>query len=99
MRGARGLLRSRVGRALAVVAVLGLGAVAAAAAQEKTSAGVLKVRLGGDAVQTRVVVELDRTVQGKLLTESDSAVVVGLPQVGAPGGMQGQGGGWVHAYF
>ncbi|HTI66561.1 MAG TPA: N-acetylmuramoyl-L-alanine amidase [Caulobacteraceae bacterium] len=83
---------------MAVIAVLGLGLAAAAAAQEQSAAGVLKVRLGGDATQTRVVIELDRTVQGKLIAEDERTVVVALPQVAAPGGMQGQGAGLVKTW-
>jgi N-acetylmuramoyl-L-alanine amidase len=85
MRGALGLaarVNGRLGRVLAVFAVLGLGVVAAAAAQEAPSAGVLKVRLGGDARQTRVVVELDRSVQGKMIASGGASrqVIVALPQ-------------------
>jgi N-acetylmuramoyl-L-alanine amidase len=88
------------GRLLAACAVLGLGLAAAAAAQEDTAAGVLKVRLGGDARQTRVVVELDHTVQGKLVSGADPSrqVVVSLPRAGSSGGMQGQGAGLVKAW-
>jgi N-acetylmuramoyl-L-alanine amidase len=103
MRGGSGLLarlNGRVARVAVACAVLGLGVAAAAAAQDDQSAGVLKVRLGGDAHQTRIVVELDRSVQGKLVAKDTSArtVVVALPQVGAPGGMQGQGAGLVKAW-
>jgi N-acetylmuramoyl-L-alanine amidase len=88
------------GRILAACAVLGLGLAAAAAAQEDTAAGVLKVRLGGDARQTRVVVELDHTVQGKLLSSAAASkqVVVSLPRAGSSGGMQGQGAGLVKSW-
>jgi N-acetylmuramoyl-L-alanine amidase len=96
--GVAAKVNSRLGRVVAVCAALGLGVAAAAAAPDEAGAGVLKDRLGGDAHQTRVVVELDRTVQGKLLTEADGEVVVALPKVGAPGGMQGQGAGLVKAW-
>ena len=88
------------GRVLAACAVLGLGLAAAAAAQEDVSAGVLKVRLGGDARQTRVVVELDHTVSGKLISPEGASrqVVVSLPRVGSAGGMQGQGAGLVKSW-
>jgi N-acetylmuramoyl-L-alanine amidase len=102
MRGALRLVawvNGRVGRTFVVCAVLGLGLAAAAAAQEDAGAGVLKVRLGGDARQTRVVVELDRSVKGRLIDDDDARkVVVALPQVGVPGGMQGQGAGLVKAW-
>jgi N-acetylmuramoyl-L-alanine amidase len=102
MRRRTGLARvnSWTGRVLAACAVLGLGLAAAAAAQEDVSAGVLKVRLGGDARQTRVVVELDHTVSGKLISPESASkqVVVSLPRVGSAGGMQGQGAGLVKAW-
>jgi N-acetylmuramoyl-L-alanine amidase len=89
-------LNSRAGRAAVVCAVLALGVAAAAAARDEASAGVLKVRLGGDGHQTRVVVELDRDTKGKVIDDGgDESVVVALPHVDAPGGMQGQGAGLV----
>ncbi|HTK34228.1 MAG TPA: N-acetylmuramoyl-L-alanine amidase [Caulobacteraceae bacterium] len=93
-------LNGKAGRVVVACAVLGLGVAAAAAAQDDGGAGVLKVRLGGDAHQTRIVVELDRSVQGRLLAKETTArsVVVALPQVGAPGGMQGQGAGLVKGW-
>lgn len=91
-------VNSRLGRVLAACVVLGLGVAAAAAAQGDASVGVLKVRLGGDARQTRVVIELDRTATGKLVSETDGRVVVSLPQVGVSGRMQGQGAGLVRGW-
>jgi N-acetylmuramoyl-L-alanine amidase len=87
----------RAARIVAALGVLGLGVAAAAAAQDDTAAGVLKVRLGGDAHQTRIVIELDRSAQGRIVAKATSArtLVMALPQVGAPGGMQGQGAGLV----
>lgn len=91
-------VNSRLGRVLAACVVLGLGVAAAAAAQGEASVGVLKVRLGGDARQTRVVIELDRTAAGKLVSETDGRVVVSLPQVGVSGQMRGQGVGLVKGW-
>ena len=89
-------LNSRIGRVLAACLILGCG-MAAAAATREDGGGVLKVRLGGDAHQTRIVVELDRSVQGRVLAGETEAriIVVALPQVGSPGPMQGQGAGLV----
>jgi N-acetylmuramoyl-L-alanine amidase len=39
----------------------------AAVAQGAPAPGLLKVRLGGDQIETRVVVDLDRSVVGKLV--------------------------------
>lgn len=91
-------VNSRLGRVLAACVVLGLGVAAAAAAQGEASVGVLKVRLGGDVRQTRVVIELDRTAAGKLVSETDGRVVVSLPQVGVSGQMRGQGVGLVKGW-
>jgi N-acetylmuramoyl-L-alanine amidase len=58
--------------ALAGAAVaLGLAAVAASHAAIPGGSGVLKVRLGGDSAQTRIVIDIDRSVTGKL--EDDGA--------------------------
>ena len=91
-------VNSKVGRFLTACVVLALGVAAAAAAQGDASVGVLKVRLGGDARQTRIVIELDRTAQGKLVSEADGRVVVALPQVGVAGDMKGQGAGLVKTW-
>ena len=60
---------SAIGRWLRFLApVLVLGGVAAASVSHPgPDAGILKVRVGGDAAQTRVVIELDRAVAGKLV--------------------------------
>ena len=93
-------LNGRVARVVVALAVLGLGVAAAAAAQDDGGAGVLKVRLGGDAHQTRIVIELDRSVQGRLIAGETAArtVVMSLPLVGAPGVMQGAGAGLVKSW-
>ena len=91
-------VNSGLGRVMTACAVLALGVAAAAAAQGDPSVGVLKVRLGGDAKQTRVVIELDRTATGKLISETDGRVVVSLPSVGVSGQMQGQGAGLVKGW-
>ena len=93
-------VNSRLGRVLTACAALGLGVAAAAAAQGDPSGDVLKVRLGGDAHQTRVVVELDRSVKGKLLAGDTrpTRVVVALPEAAAPAGMRGDGAGLVKGW-
>ena len=55
----------RAGLALAVLAG---GAGALAAARVEPGGGVLKVRMGGDARRTRVVIELDKAATGRLLS-------------------------------
>ncbi len=87
-------------RAVAAVCALGALAVAAAASHGQTSVGVLKVRLGGDSHQTRVVIELDRTTRGALVTPPAMGDKVGiaLAHVDVAGDMQGEGVGLVKAW-
>ena len=91
--------RGRARAAVAVIAVAGV-AVAAAAAHGETGAGVLKVRLGGDARQTRLVIELDHPAQGKLLSDASPSnkVLLALPRVDVPGDMQGGGAGLIKSW-
>jgi N-acetylmuramoyl-L-alanine amidase len=91
---------SAIGRWLRFLApVLVLGGVAAAGVSHPgPDAGILKVRVGGDAAQTRVVIELDRAVAGKLLSGEDPArqAVITLPRVDmSAGDMSGDGAGLV----
>ncbi|MDO9222299.1 MAG: N-acetylmuramoyl-L-alanine amidase [Caulobacter sp.] len=85
-----------------VFALAGLtlsGLAVAGVAQGSSTAGLLKVRLGGDQLETRVVLDLDRSVTGKLVSDgSDGKVVVSLPRIDAPGGMQGAGQGLVRRW-
>jgi N-acetylmuramoyl-L-alanine amidase len=89
------------GRALAasVVAVACLAGVAVSQAAA-ASADLLKVRLGGDAAQTRIVVDLDRAATAKILSDgsSDRRVVVVLSGVSAEG-LQGGGHGLVKTWL
>jgi len=95
------------GRARLVAGALALAGVAAVAAVShgQTSAGVLKVRLGGDSHQTRIVVELDKPTRGTLITDSrsgkgdaDPKVVLALAHVDVAGDMQGAGAGLVKSW-
>ena len=83
---------------VAAAAVLGLAAVAVSHAATIT-AGLLKVRLGGDAKQTRIVVDLDHAVTGKVLADGaqDRRVVLVL-QGASTSGAQGSGVGLVKAW-
>lgn len=74
--------------ALAALSLAGLAV--AGVAQGSATSGLLKVRLGGDQTETRVVIDLDRSVTGKLISDgSDGTVVVSLPKIDAPGGLRG----------
>jgi N-acetylmuramoyl-L-alanine amidase len=82
-------MRGRAGLALAVAAA---GLVAVAASHAATaSAGILKVRLGGDAIQTRIVIDLDHATTGKLVADgaADGRAVLLLGDVSGEGGQQG----------
>ncbi len=84
-----------------VVAALACVAGAAAATRGEAGAGVLKVRLAGDAHQTRVVIEMDRSASGRLLQGGETPgpeVVLALPSVGVSGEMTGQGAGLVRSW-
>ena len=88
---------------LAAMAILLVGGAAAAfAANEAASSngGVLRVRFGGDQAETRIVVDLDRSISAKIARDDDqpSRLVVSLPNVGASGVMQGRGQGLVKAW-
>ncbi len=90
--------RSGLWRLGAGCLVLALGVAVAAAAQREPGAGVLKVRLGGDARQTRVVIELDHSAQGRLVSETNGQVTMSLTDVGVPGDMSGDGAGLVKGW-
>lgn len=86
------------GRIVAVAAVAAVVALGVGAGQGAASGGVLKVRLGGDAVRTRVVVDLDRSVKGQILGGDPRKVVLSLPGVDASAALQGKGMGLVSAW-
>ncbi len=89
-------------RRRAIAAALALtGAVTVAAASHgQTSVGVLKVRVGGDSHQTRMVIELDRATKGTLLSGPAPVdkVSLALAHLDVPGDMQGDGAGLVKAW-
>jgi N-acetylmuramoyl-L-alanine amidase len=92
------------GRALVATAAAGvcLAAVAVShAATTAAAAGLKKVRLGGDASQTRVVIDLDRAVSAKVVSDgsADGRVVLVLPGVTAEQAQQGAGQGLVKTWL
>ena len=94
---AAGLRRN--GGALLLAAAAGL-AVAAAASASQAAAGVLKVRMGGDADQTRIVIDLDQAASGRLVSDgADGRAVLLLPGVQASGALQGPGQGAVKSWL
>ncbi len=87
----------RVGFAAGLAGVMAIAGPPAVAANTKPSGDIMRVRLGGDATQTRIVVELDKTTAGQLVTrdEDTKAAVVALPDVDLDRSMSGAGQGLV----
>jgi N-acetylmuramoyl-L-alanine amidase len=87
-----------------MAAALAAGALGLAVAMASHAAGalggLLKVRLGGDAQQTRLVLDLDQAASGKLVSDgsADGHAILLLPTVSATGGLQGAGQGLVKAW-
>ena len=98
VKGATGRMR---GRALiaAAVAVVGMAAFAVGHAATET-VGLLKVRMGGDARETRLVVELDGATSAKILSDglADRRVAILLTGVDSLQVQQGAGRGVVKAW-
>jgi N-acetylmuramoyl-L-alanine amidase len=102
MRVGAGLIvrnRGRVAIAAALAAAMGLAAAMTSHAAGAL-AGLLKVRLGGDAQATRLVMDIDQAASAKLVSDGalDGHVVLMLPTVSATGGLQGSGQGLVKAW-
>ena len=91
--------RTRAIVAAAAVAV-SLTAVFAVSHAAASIGGLLKVRLGGDAQQARLVLDIDQAASARLIADGsvDGHAVLLLPTVSAPGGLQGAGQGLVRAW-
>jgi len=91
--------RKRVAVAAALAAAVGLAAGVASHAVGAV-AGLLKVRLGGDGQQTRLVIDLDQAASAKVVSDgaADGHAILILPTVSAAGGLQGTGQGLVKAW-
>lgn len=96
------ILGQNRGRALLVggAALLGLAVVAASQAATSGAVDLLKVRLGGDAAQTRIVLDLDRAATGKVVSDgaANRRVIILLNGV-ATQGAQGAGQGLVRSWL
>ena len=102
MRVGAGLIvrnRGRVAIAAALAVAVGLTAAMTSHAAGALG-GLLKVRLGGDAQATRLVMDIDQAASAKLISDgaSDGHVILVLPTVSATGGLQGSGQGLVKAW-
>lgn len=96
----RAMMKGR-GRALVAAAAVALGLVAVAASHAATAAvGLMKVRLGGDAQQTRIVMDLDQAATGKLISDgADGRAILVLNGASALNGLQGAGQGLVKSWL
>lgn len=92
--------KARLAWSGAMIAVLcGLVAVAASHAASPGS-GVLGVRLGGDAAETRLVIDLDRGATARVSQDgANGRVVLSLPGVDARADLQGAGRGLIKAWM
>jgi N-acetylmuramoyl-L-alanine amidase len=102
MRGREGLTLGKRWIAASIAAgilLVGLGA-GAMAQVAGASAGILKVRLGGDATETRMVMDVGRSVSGRILSDgsTDRKVVVSFSQVDVASDMKGAGQGVVRRW-
>jgi len=98
----RQVLAGNRGRALLAAAAAGLGLAAFAASHAAPdTVKVMKVRLGGDAAETRVVIDLDRSASLKIVADGaqDRRVVVMMPGVRSAEVLQGPGKGLVKAWM
>ncbi len=75
-------------------------ALIAATSHGADAGGVLKVRVGGDSAETRVVVELDRSAKAKLVSDAADSrrVVLAWPELDAGKELNGTGRGLVGAW-
>ncbi|ESQ84356.1 cell wall hydrolase [Asticcacaulis sp. AC466] len=80
-----------------VMSLAAFTAQPASAAPDTGTGDVVKVRLGGDATQTRIVIELEKSVAGQLVTRDTdlSKQVIALPDIDLDGTMTGAGQGLI----
>jgi N-acetylmuramoyl-L-alanine amidase len=98
----KGVVREGRGRAIAacVAVAVGLAAFAVGHAATETAA-LIKVRMGGDSAETRLVIDLDGATSAKIVSDgsADRRVVILLPNVIAGQTQQGAGKGIVRAWM
>lgn len=87
---------------MTAVAFVAFCAAALAASQGLASGAageVMRLRFGGDAQRTRVVIDLDRSARGRVIEDgSTGRIVVALADVAPHGGVRGAGSGLVRNY-
>jgi N-acetylmuramoyl-L-alanine amidase len=82
--------------ALGVVIAGACAAAVSASAQKPHAPDVISVRLGGDATETRIVVDLDKPTSGRILDQSAGKLTLVLGEAVARGVSSGDGKGLVH---
>ncbi|HKP79105.1 MAG TPA: N-acetylmuramoyl-L-alanine amidase [Phenylobacterium sp.] len=95
-------MTQRRGRAIAASFAVAVGLAAFAVGHAATeTAGLIKVRMGGDSAETRLVIELDGATSAKIVSDGsvDRRVVMMLPNVIAGQTQQGAGRGVVRAWM
>jgi N-acetylmuramoyl-L-alanine amidase len=97
----KGAVMNGRGRMIAASCAVAVGLAAFAVGHAATeTAGLIKVRMGGDSAETRLVIELDGATSAKIISDgsADRRVVVMLPNVIAGQTQQGAGRGVVRAW-
>lgn len=96
-----GVLERRRGRLVAAIVAASAGLAAFAAGHAATeTVSLLKVRMGGDAAETRLVLDLDGATSAKVISDgsADRRVVIMLPGVTSAQVQQGAGRGVLKAW-
>jgi len=91
----KGRLKARI--ALGLAFATACVAAVAGGAQEQAASDVVRVRLGGDLSETRIVIDLRRSTHGQVDSLGGSKIALTLSDVSA-GDLQGPGRGLVHAW-
>jgi N-acetylmuramoyl-L-alanine amidase len=97
-----GVVRQGRGRMIAACAAVAVGLTAFAVGHAATeTAALIKVRMGGDSAETRLVIDLDGATSAKVVSDgaADRRVVIMLPNVIAGQTQQGSGKGIVRAWM
>lgn len=98
------VMANKAGKLAFVIAAAAAGVLAVGALQiaqaAASAADVLKVRLGGDKAETRLVLDVNQAVSGKLISDgtADGKVVISLSDVEVPIGLGGDGQGLVRRW-
>jgi len=98
----KGVVRQGRGRLIAACTAVAVGLTVFAVGHAATeTAALIKVRMGGDAAETRLVIDLDGATSARVVSDgaADRRVVIMLPNVIAGQTQQGSGKGIVRAWM